>query len=117
VVCGRRTSPASYAGTRRRTRLPGRPPVRHTLARATRLRHRSTPPPGSRLPCRLAHRNSCSRPRHRTSAATAAPSTRRRGPVAATGRTWPTRSNGCSPPPKHRMGRRARRTGGTATAT
>jgi hypothetical protein len=117
VVCGRRPNSASCAGTQRRTRLPGRPPVRHTLARTTRLRHRSTPPPGTRLPGRLAHRHPCSKPLRPTWAPTAAPSTRPRGPAAATDRTSPTRSNGSSPPRKRRTGPRARRTSGTATAT
>ncbi|WSS23207.1 DNA cytosine methyltransferase [Streptomyces sp. NBC_01190] len=45
VVSGRRPSPASSAGTWCRTRIPGRPPVRRTVARASRLRRRSTPPP------------------------------------------------------------------------
>ena len=117
VVCGRRPNPACSAGTRRRTRLPGRPPVRHTLARAARLRHRSTPPPGTRLPRRLAHLRPCSKPRPPTSDRTAARNTRPRGPTAATARTSPTRSNGSSPPRKRRTGPRAHRTNGTATAT
>jgi hypothetical protein len=117
VVCGRRPSPASCAGTRRRTRLPGRPPVRRTMARATCLRHRSTPPPRAGLPRRLAHRRPCSKPRRPTSGRTAAPSTRRSGPAAATARTSPTRWNGCSPPGKRRTVRRAHGISGTGTAT
>ncbi len=117
VVSGRRPSPASSAGTWRRTRLPGRPPVRRTLARATRLRHRSTPPPRADLPHRLARRTSFSRRRRATSDRTAGASTRRRGRAAATGRTWPTRWSGCCRRRKRRTGSRARPTSGTATAT
>ncbi|MCZ4122697.1 DNA cytosine methyltransferase [Streptomyces sp. H39-S7] len=118
VVSGRHRRPASFASTRCRTRLPGRPPVRRAMARASRLRRRSPAPPRAGLPRRLAHRKPCSRPRRATSAPTAARSTRRSANRAGTGRTWPPRWSGCCcRPQRHRTGSRARRTSGTATAT
>lgn len=117
VVSGRHRRSACSAGTRCRTRLPGRPPVRRTMARATRLRHRSPAPPRADLPHRLALRTSCSKHRRPTSAATAGASTRRRGRAAATVRIWPTRWNGCCRPRRRRTGPKDRRTSGTATAT
>nr|WP_199563616.1 MULTISPECIES: DNA cytosine methyltransferase [unclassified Streptomyces] len=44
VVSGRHPRPASFAGTRCRTRIPGRPRVRREVARASRLRRRSPAP-------------------------------------------------------------------------
>jgi hypothetical protein len=117
VVSGRRPNPASSAGTWCRTWIPGRPSVRRTVARASRLRHRSTAPPRADLPHRLARRPPCSRRRPATSARTAARSTPRRGRAGATARTWPTRWSGSCPPRRHRTGSRARRTSGTATGT
>ncbi|NEA56591.1 DNA methyltransferase [Streptomyces sp. SID13666] len=118
VVSGRHPRPASSASTRCRTRLPGRPPVRRTMARASRLRHRRPTPTRTGLSHRLARRRRCSRPRQATSARTAAASTRRNASRAAMARIWPTRWSGCcSLPRKRRTGSRARRTSGTATAT
>jgi hypothetical protein len=54
VVSGRPASPACSARTWRRTRLPGRPRVRRSVARATRLRRRCPSPPRTRLRRRLA---------------------------------------------------------------
>ncbi|AZK96627.1 DNA methyltransferase [Streptomyces sp. SID5473] len=56
VVSGRPCRSACCAGTRCRTRIPGRPRVRCALARASRLRRRRTPPPRAGLPHRLAPR-------------------------------------------------------------
>lgn len=118
VVSGRRPSPASFAGTWCRTRIPGRPRVRRTVARASRIRYRSPAPPRADLPRRLAHRAPCSRLRPATSARTAAPSTRRRGRAGATGRTWPTRWSGsCCRPRRRRTASRAHPTSVTATWT
>ncbi|WP_256097979.1 MULTISPECIES: DNA cytosine methyltransferase [unclassified Streptomyces] len=50
VVSGRRPRSASSAGTWCRTRIPGRPPVRHSVARATRFRCRSPASPRADLP-------------------------------------------------------------------
>jgi len=117
VVSGRHPRSASSAGTRCRTRIPGRPRVRRTLARASRLRHRSPAPPRAHLPHRLARRAPCSRHRLPTSAGTADPSTRRSGRAGATARTWPTRWNGCCRLRRRRTGSRAPPTSGTATGT
>lgn len=117
VVSGRHPRSASSAGTRCRTRIPGRPPVRRTMARASRLRHRSTAPPRADLPHRLARRPPCSKHRPATSARTAAPSTPPRGRAGATARTWPTRWSGSCPPRRPRTGPRARPTSATATGT
>lgn len=56
VVSGRHRRSACCARTRCRTRLPGRPPVRCALVRASRLRRRSPAPPGADLSRRLARR-------------------------------------------------------------
>lgn len=117
VVSGRRCNPASSAGTWCRTRIPGRPPVRHALARATRLRHRSAPPPRACLPRRLARRTHCSRRRRATSAATGPRSTRRRGRTAGTGRPWRTRWSGCCRHRRRRTGSRAHHASAAAAAT
>ncbi|WRZ06906.1 DNA cytosine methyltransferase [Streptomyces sp. NBC_00385] len=50
VVSGRHPKPASPASTRCRTRIPGRPPVRREVARASRLRRRGPSPPRADLP-------------------------------------------------------------------
>ncbi len=117
VVSGRHRRSASSAGTRCRTRIPGRPPVRRAMARASRLRRRSPAPARADLPGGLARRRPCSRRRPATSARTAAPSILRRGRAEATGRTWPTRSSGSCQPRRRRTGSRARPTSGTATGT
>ncbi len=118
VVSGRHHRSASSAGTRCRTRLPGRPRVRLSVARASRLRYRSPAPSRAHLPHGLARRALCSRRRPATSARTAAPSTPRSGRAGATARTWPTRWNGsCCRLRKPRTGSRARPTSGTATGT
>ncbi|WRZ03621.1 DNA cytosine methyltransferase [Streptomyces sp. NBC_00385] len=117
VVSGRHRRSASSAGTRCRTRIPGRPRVRREMARASRLRHRGTAPPRANLPRRLARRTPCSRRRRATSGRTAAPSIRRSARAGATARTWPTRSSGCCRLRRRRTGARAHRTSGTATGT
>lgn len=118
VVSGRHPRSASSAGTRCRTRIPGRPPVRRKVARASRLRYRGPAPPRAHVPHRLARRTPCSRRRPATSRRTAARSTPPRGRAGATARTWPTRWSGsfCRPR-KRRTGSRARPTSGTATGT
>ncbi|WLQ67614.1 DNA cytosine methyltransferase [Streptomyces glycanivorans] len=50
VVSGRHRRSASSASTRCRTRIPGRPPVRREVARASRLRRRGPAPPRADLP-------------------------------------------------------------------
>lgn len=95
VVSGRPANPACSAGTWCRTRIPGRPRVRRTVARASRLRHRGPAPARADLPRCLALRTPCSRRRRATSVRTAGASTRRRGRAAATGRIWRTRWSGC----------------------
>lgn len=117
VVSGRHPRPASSASTRCRTRIPGRPPVRREVARASRLRHRGPAPPRADLPRRLARRAPCSRRRPATSAGTAARNTPPRGRAGATARTWPTRWSGSCPPRRRGTEPRARPTSGTATAT
>lgn len=117
VVSGRHPRSASSAGTRCRTRLPGRPPVRRTVARASRLRRRGPAPPRANLPRRLARRTPCSRRRPATSRRTAAHSTPPSGRAAATGRTWPTRSSGSCRPRRHRTESRARPINGMAMGT
>lgn len=117
VVSGRHLRPASSAGTRCRTRILGRPPVRRTVARASRLRHRSPAPPRADLPHRLARRTPCSRRRPATSARTAARNTPPSGRAGATDRIWPTRWSGSCLPRRRRTGSRARPTSGTATGT
>ncbi|MCX5314760.1 DNA cytosine methyltransferase [Streptomyces sp. NBC_00154] len=118
VVSGRHPRPASSAGTRCRTRIPGRPPVRREVARASRLRHRRPSPPRADLPRRLARRKPCSRRRPATSAGTAARSTPPRGRAGATARTSPTRWNGSfSRPRSRRTEPRAPPTNVTATGT
>ncbi len=118
VVSGRHPRSASSAGTRCRTRIPGRPRVRREVARASRLRCRRPAPPRANLAHRLARRTPCSRRRPATSARTAARSTLPRGRGEATARTWPTRSSGsCCRPRRRRTGARARPTSGTATGT
>ncbi|GAQ58962.1 DNA cytosine methyltransferase [Streptomyces acidiscabies] len=101
VVSGKHPRPASSARTRRRTRLPGRPPVRREMARPTRLRRRSTPPPRTPLP----HRHS-SKPPPATSAPTAAPNTPTNAEREATAPTSRTRWSGSC---RHRRPRTARR--------
>ncbi|WP_197541053.1 MULTISPECIES: DNA cytosine methyltransferase [Streptomycetaceae] len=96
VVSGRHPRSASSAGTRCRTRIPGRPPVRRKVARASGLRYRSTASPRADLPRRLACRAPCSRRRPATSRRTAARNIPPRGRAGATARTWPTRSSGSS---------------------
>jgi hypothetical protein len=117
VVSGRPPNPASSAGTWCRTRLPGRPRVRHEVARPSRLRRRSTPPARTRLPRCLARRTPSSRRRQATSAATAARNTRRNANGVVTARIWRTRWSGSCRLRKRRTGSRVRRTSGTATAT
>lgn len=117
VVSGRHPRRASSAGTRCRTRIPGRPRVRREVARASRLRHRGPAPSRAHLPHSLAHRTPCSRPRPATSARTAARNTLPRGRAGATARIWPTRSSGSCRPRRRRTGPRARRINGMATAT
>nr|WP_211266171.1 DNA cytosine methyltransferase [Streptomyces catenulae] len=117
VVSGKHPRSASCAGTRCRTRLPGRPPVRHKVARASRLRRRSPAPPRADLPRRLALRTPSSRHRPATSRRTADRSTPRRGRAGATARTWPTRSNGSVRRRRRRTEPRAHPTNGTATGT
>lgn len=117
VVSGRHRRSASSAGTRCRTRIPGRPPVRREMARASRLRCRSPAPARADLPHGLARRRPCSRRRPATSEGTAARSTRPRGRAVGTVRTWPTRSSGSCRRRRRRTGSRARPTSGTATGT
>ena len=118
VVSGRHPRSASSAGTRCRTRIPGRPRVRRKVARASRLRYRSAAPPRAHLRHGLARQALCSRRQPATSARTAAPSTPRSGRAGATARTWPTKWNGsCCRPRRHRTGPRARPTSATATGT
>lgn len=117
VVSGRHPRPASSAGTRCRTRIPGRPPVRREVARASRLRHRSPAPSRAHVPRRLARRTHCSRRRPATSRRTAARNTLPRGRAADTVRTWPTRWSGSCLLRRHRTESRARPISGTATGT
>lgn len=117
VVSGRHPRSASSAGTRCRTRIPGRPPVRRKVARASRLRYRSPAPPRAHLPRCLARRTRYSRRRPATSRRTAARNTPRRGRAGATVRTWPTRWSGSCLPRRRRTESRARPTSGTATGT
>jgi len=117
VVSGRHRRSASFAGTRCRTRIPGRPPVRRAVARASYLRHRSAAPPRADLPRRLARRIPCSRRRPATSRRTAAPSTRRSARAGATARTWPTRWSGSWRRRRRRTGSRGRPTSVMAMGT
>lgn len=117
VVSGRHPRPASFAGTRSRTRIPGRPPVRRAMVCASRLRRRSPAPARAHLPHRLARRPPCSRPRPATSPRTAARSTPRNGNSAGTARTWPTRSSGCCRPRRRRTGPKAHPTSATEMGT
>nr|WP_218161845.1 DNA cytosine methyltransferase [Streptomyces monashensis] len=117
VVSGRRTNPASSASTWCRTRIPGRPPVRREVARASCLRYRSTAPPRADLPRRLASRTPCSRRRPATSRRTVALNTPPRGRAGATVRTWPTRWSGSCLPRRRRTESRARPTSDTSTGT
>lgn len=91
VVSGRPANPTSSASTWCRSGQPGRPPVRRSVARASRFRRRSATPKGAGIPRRLARRTPCSRPQPATSARTAAASTRRRGRATAMARPWSTR--------------------------
>ncbi len=59
VVSGRHRRSACSAGTRCRTRIPGRPRVRREVARASRLRRRGPAPPRADLPRRMARRAPC----------------------------------------------------------
>lgn len=59
VVSGRHHRSASSAGTRCRTRIPGRPRVRREVARASCLRRRSPAPSRTDLPHRLARQQPC----------------------------------------------------------
>lgn len=59
VVSGRHRRSACSAGTRCRTRIPGRPRVRREVARASRLRHRGPAPPRADLPRRMTRRAPC----------------------------------------------------------
>ncbi|MCO6751739.1 DNA cytosine methyltransferase [Streptomyces sp. IpFD-1.1] len=59
VVSGRHRRSACSAGTRCRTRIPGRPRVRREVGRASRLRRRGPAPPRADLPRRMARRAPC----------------------------------------------------------